>query len=250
MQRAAQEQAAKKAAEREARRPVCAGCGAKFTDERWKATERVGWGVTQEPRPSLCGDCDRRYVTDAREAWPDEPRIKSRTRPCPCRSPAAGSHAAPDPGKPTLSAAATGHFVDTDLPPFSRWDTGATISAARSERMTAKKDPAKLVRQARDLIEEFNRVVLDDAKDLSAPALSEATQALKSLVDRLPQAFEQTADVLELLAAGDRVTVEQGDPKTEVATTAAELRAVAADSEQLAKSLSHPASALFMMGGR
>ncbi|MEV5124726.1 hypothetical protein AB0K49_18345 [Streptomyces decoyicus] len=47
-------------------------------------------------------------------------------------------------------------------------------------------DPAKLARQARDLIEEFNRVVLDDAKDLSAPALSEATQALKSLVDRLP----------------------------------------------------------------
>ncbi|MFD4528449.1 hypothetical protein ACFWP7_31925 [Streptomyces sp. NPDC058470] len=117
--------------------------------------------------------------------------------------------------------------------------------------MAAKKDPAKLARQARDLIEEFNRVVLDDAKDLSAPALSEATQALKSLVDRLPQAFEQTADVLELLAANDRITVEEGgDPKAEVATTAAELRTVAADSEKLAKSLSHPASALFLMGGR
>ncbi|MGP3632683.1 hypothetical protein ACTU45_04810 [Streptomyces sp. 24-1644] len=70
------------------------------------------------------------------------------------------------------------------------------------------------------------------------------------MVDRLPQAFEQTADVLELLAAGDRVTVERGDPKTEVAMTDAELRAVAADSEQLAKSLSHPASALSNMGGR
>lgn len=117
--------------------------------------------------------------------------------------------------------------------------------------MAAKKDPAKLVRQARDLIEEFNRVVLDDGKDLSAPALSEATQALKSLVDRLPQAFEQTADVLELLAANDRITVEEGrDPKAEAATTAAELRTVAADSENLAKSLSHPASALFLMGGR
>ncbi|MFI9588342.1 hypothetical protein ACIHCQ_42685 [Streptomyces sp. NPDC052236] len=116
--------------------------------------------------------------------------------------------------------------------------------------MAAKKDPAKLVRQARDLIEEFNRVVLDDAKDLSAP-LSEATQALKSLVDRLPQAFEQTADVLEMLAANDKITMEQGrDPKAEVVTTAGELRAVAADSEQLAKSLSHPASALFLMGGR
>jgi ectoine hydroxylase-related dioxygenase (phytanoyl-CoA dioxygenase family) len=117
--------------------------------------------------------------------------------------------------------------------------------------MAAKTDPAKLVRQARDLIEEFNRVVLDDAKDLSAPALSEATQALKSLVERLPQAFEQTADVLEMLAAGDKVTVEHGrDSKSEVATTATELRGVAADSEQLAKSLANPASALFLMGGR
>ncbi|MFK0264221.1 hypothetical protein ACIQU1_23305 [Streptomyces angustmyceticus] len=94
-------------------------------------------------------------------------------------------------------------------------------------------------------------MVLDDAKDMSAPALSEATQPLKSLVDRLPQAFEQTADVLELLAAGDKITVEQGrDPKDEVTTTAAELRTVAADSEQLAKSLANPASALFLMGGR
>ncbi|MFJ8855503.1 hypothetical protein [Streptomyces sp. NPDC102437] len=115
----------------------------------------------------------------------------------------------------------------------------------------AATDPATLVRQARDLIEEFNRVVLDDRKDLSAPELSGATQALKSLVDRLPQAFEQTADVLELLAANDRVTMEQGrDPKSEVATTAAELRTIAAGSEQLAQSLANPSSALFLMGGR
>ncbi|WP_328381804.1 hypothetical protein OHS81_01885 [Streptomyces sp. NBC_00400] len=53
--------------------------------------------------------------------------------------------------------------------------------------MAAKTDPAKLARQARDLIEEFNRVVLDDAKDLPAPAVSDAVQALKSLVDRLPE---------------------------------------------------------------
>ncbi|MEU7151144.1 hypothetical protein AB0B15_24435 [Streptomyces sp. NPDC045456] len=117
--------------------------------------------------------------------------------------------------------------------------------------MAAKTDPAKLARQARDLIEEFNRVVLADAKGMSAPALSEATQALKSLVDRLPQAFEQTADVLELLAANDKIALEQGRaPKAEVATTAAELRTTAADSEQLAKSLANPASALFLMGGR
>lgn len=115
--------------------------------------------------------------------------------------------------------------------------------------MAAKTDPAMLVRQARDLIEEFNRVLLDDAQNLSAPELSATTQALKSLVDRLPQAFEQTADVLAMLAADDKITIEQGDPKTEAGTTAAELRTVAVHSEQLAKELSHPASALFLMGG-
>ncbi|MFC9624878.1 hypothetical protein ACFTXM_34585 [Streptomyces sp. NPDC056930] len=74
MRRAAQEQAAKKAAEREVRRPVCTDCGATFTDERWKAIERVGWGVSQESRPSLCGDCDQRFVTDIHQAWPHEHR--------------------------------------------------------------------------------------------------------------------------------------------------------------------------------
>lgn len=77
-----------------------------------------------------------------------------------------------------------------------------------------------------------------------------ATQALKSLVDRLPQAFGQTADVLAMLAADDKVTLEQGDPTSEAATTAAELRSVAVHTEQLAKELSHRASALFLMGGR
>ncbi|MFI6063153.1 replication-relaxation family protein [Streptomyces sp. NPDC051286] len=55
-------------------RPVCTECGATFTDERWKATERVGWGVSPEPNPTLCGDCDRRFVTDLQQAWSDEPR--------------------------------------------------------------------------------------------------------------------------------------------------------------------------------
>ena len=71
------------------------------------------------------------------------------------------------------------------------------------------------------------------------------------MVERLAQAFEQTADVLELLAASDKVAVEQGlDPTAEVSATAAELRAVAVDSEQLGRSLANPASALFLMGGR
>ncbi|MFC9625029.1 hypothetical protein ACFTXM_35415 [Streptomyces sp. NPDC056930] len=60
--------------QREARRPVCTDCGAEFTDERWKAIERVGWGVPPESRPSLCGDCDQRFVTDIHQAWPQEHR--------------------------------------------------------------------------------------------------------------------------------------------------------------------------------
>ncbi|MER5739967.1 hypothetical protein ABT117_30440 [Streptomyces sp. NPDC002262] len=52
-----------------------------------------------------------------------------------------------------------------------------------------------------------------------------------------------------MLASNDRITIEQGDPRTEAATTA-ELRAVAAGAEKLAKDLSHPASALFLVGGR
>ncbi|MGP3638396.1 hypothetical protein ACTU45_34690 [Streptomyces sp. 24-1644] len=58
--------------QRSPHRPVCTECGATFTDERWKAIERVGWGASPEPRPSLCEDCNRRYVTDVRQAWPDE----------------------------------------------------------------------------------------------------------------------------------------------------------------------------------
>ncbi|GAA2341430.1 hypothetical protein OHT20_37660 [Streptomyces caniferus] len=65
--------------------------------------------------------------------------------------------------------------------------------------MAAKTDPAKLARQARNLIEEFNRVVLDDAKDLSAPAVSDAVQALKSLVDRLPEGPSHPASALFLM---------------------------------------------------
>ncbi|MGW6217590.1 hypothetical protein [Streptomyces sp. NPDC055109] len=52
-----------------------------------------------------------------------------------------------------------------------------------------------------------------------------------------------------MLAANDKVTVEQGDVKSEAATTAAELRVVAVHAEELAKELSHHASALFLMGG-
>ncbi|MFD3778170.1 replication-relaxation family protein [Streptomyces sp. NPDC058612] len=51
-------------------RPVCSECGAQFTDERWKAVERVGWGILrQEANPTLCEDCDQRYEACIRDAW-------------------------------------------------------------------------------------------------------------------------------------------------------------------------------------
>jgi hypothetical protein len=55
-------------AEREARRPVCAGCGTKFTDERWKAIEPSGWDAPRETHPHLCDDCKQRAVTAERQA--------------------------------------------------------------------------------------------------------------------------------------------------------------------------------------
>ncbi|MFF6873182.1 hypothetical protein ACIGG5_32210 [Streptomyces sp. NPDC085463] len=50
--RAAQEQAAKQAAEREARRPVCNGCRAKFTDARWEAVQPKDWKAPEGLPPA------------------------------------------------------------------------------------------------------------------------------------------------------------------------------------------------------
>ncbi|MGP3691115.1 replication-relaxation family protein [Streptomyces sp. IBSNAI002] len=50
-------------ARREAWRPVCADCGEKFTDERWKETDHRHQRTSQS-HPQLCGDCQTRAVTD------------------------------------------------------------------------------------------------------------------------------------------------------------------------------------------
>ncbi|GGV91768.1 replication-relaxation family protein [Streptomyces massasporeus] len=60
--------AEQKRAEREARRPVCAGCGARFTDERWKAIESAGWDAPRETHPNLCDDCKQQAITAERQA--------------------------------------------------------------------------------------------------------------------------------------------------------------------------------------
>ncbi|MEU7039336.1 hypothetical protein ABZ958_37660 [Streptomyces sp. NPDC046237] len=67
VRRAAEQQAARKAAEHEARRPVCVDCGAKFTDERWKAAQVTDWGTPKDTHPQLCDDCKHQAVTAARQ---------------------------------------------------------------------------------------------------------------------------------------------------------------------------------------
>ncbi|WP_234010696.1 replication-relaxation family protein [Streptomyces sp. SPB074] len=47
-------QAERKAAEREAQRPVCTQCGTKFTDERWQSTRQSSWHSETD---GLCGPC-------------------------------------------------------------------------------------------------------------------------------------------------------------------------------------------------
>jgi hypothetical protein len=60
--------AAEHRAEKEARRPVCAGCGTRFTDERRKAIEPAGWDAPCETHPHLCDDCKQRAITAERQA--------------------------------------------------------------------------------------------------------------------------------------------------------------------------------------
>ncbi|MFE5406436.1 hypothetical protein ACFQ9Z_35010 [Streptomyces sp. NPDC056580] len=62
--------------EREARRPVRADCGTRFTDERWKAIEPAGWGAPRETHPYLCDDCKQRAITAERQAEQVEPVVR------------------------------------------------------------------------------------------------------------------------------------------------------------------------------
>jgi hypothetical protein len=63
LRRAAEQQRA----EREARRPMCAGCGTRFADERWKTIEPAEWDAPRETHPHLCEDCKQRVITAERQ---------------------------------------------------------------------------------------------------------------------------------------------------------------------------------------
>ncbi|GGV91289.1 hypothetical protein [Streptomyces massasporeus] len=46
---------------------MCADCGSKFTDDRWKASTRVDWGHG-DSHPHLCDDCKTRALKADRQA--------------------------------------------------------------------------------------------------------------------------------------------------------------------------------------
>ncbi|MFE2561274.1 replication-relaxation family protein [Streptomyces sp. NPDC059352] len=58
--------AEREAAEREAKRPVCARCGARFSDERWQETTRSSWPGEWD---DLCGACAKESIARAEAEW-------------------------------------------------------------------------------------------------------------------------------------------------------------------------------------
>jgi len=78
--RAEAEDERRRAAEREARRPVCKRCGQKFTDERWEeTTARTAWKAGDL---SVCGDCHADDVA-RKEAAAEAARLQAATPPEP-----------------------------------------------------------------------------------------------------------------------------------------------------------------------
>ncbi|MEV5342023.1 hypothetical protein AB0K93_26600 [Streptomyces sp. NPDC052676] len=45
-----------------------------MTDRSLSPWPTVLTGTTQEPRPTLCGDCDQRHETDWEQTWPGATR--------------------------------------------------------------------------------------------------------------------------------------------------------------------------------
>ncbi|MFI1576134.1 replication-relaxation family protein [Streptomyces anulatus] len=99
LRKAAREQAAKKAveaareaAQREARRPACAGCGSRFTDERWEAAEETDWGRPVDTHPTLCDTC--KHVAVAADQQEQAEPLPDRTD---GRTPSPGPRQVPKP---------------------------------------------------------------------------------------------------------------------------------------------------------
>lgn len=107
-------------------------------------------------------------------------------------------------------------------------------------------NPALAVRKARDQIEHLNHLTLD--ADLTAPQISEAVQALISMVERLPQAVEQLAGALERQGKLGTIRMDNGSDPTESCTEAINALAYAqADLDHTADSLRQAGHALWNM---
>ncbi|GAA3135719.1 hypothetical protein GCM10010521_22190 [Streptomyces rameus] len=62
---------------------MCAGCGIRFTDERWKAIKPAGWGASRETHPHLCDDCKQRAITAERQAEQPQPEHREKDQAAP-----------------------------------------------------------------------------------------------------------------------------------------------------------------------
>ncbi len=72
-------------AEQEARRPVCARCSTKFTNERWRAIEPADWGTLRDshPRCVMAASAGRSTPRARPSRLNATGRSTSRMRPCP-----------------------------------------------------------------------------------------------------------------------------------------------------------------------
>jgi hypothetical protein len=68
-----------KASEREARRPVCASCGTKFTDDRWEAAAAYPKGGPQW-YPKLCEACEDQAITAEEQSAENERQREAETK--------------------------------------------------------------------------------------------------------------------------------------------------------------------------
>jgi pantothenate kinase len=91
-------------------------------------------------------------------------------------------------------------------------------------------DPGKLADQAAEAIRALNHATLN--QQISAPEISRVMQSLATMVDRLPQTFEQLARQLDKRRAQGQIRMEDGrDPAGPVAEVVARLNEAAGIAE-------------------
>ncbi|MEU1630273.1 replication-relaxation family protein [Streptomyces sp. NPDC020096] len=127
--------AEQKEQQREAKRPVCLGCAAKFTDERWLHVSEMAWYQGAQTHPHLCQDC-KSHALEGRAPEPQPTNSSARRRPKPRKRPAAGSPASdPDRLTATHDDIAVAHCFRAEL--FSGPDMTSPLGALPSRSRPA-----------------------------------------------------------------------------------------------------------------